>query len=157
MVVGPDVLPFLQVLLPGGYIPVPTTYKLLRQIRDEGGEAAVFAGDVTKADVTEEMAAFTVKTYGRLDILHNNAIPRFRGIPGRRQVPKSRKMSNKSKRPTDCIVARDPMTLKDYPWCPVGSARPRPLLSGSLLDLLKCPVELKHLSANLGHTTIRNP
>ena len=46
--------------------------KLLRQIRDEGGEAAVFAGDVTKADVTEEMAAFTVKTYGRLDILHNN-------------------------------------------------------------------------------------
>ena len=46
--------------------------KLLRQIRDEGGEAAVFAGDVTKADVTEAMAAFTIKTYGRLDILHNN-------------------------------------------------------------------------------------
>ena len=46
--------------------------KLLKQIKDEGGEAAVFAGDVTKADVTEEMAAFTVKTYGRLDILHNN-------------------------------------------------------------------------------------
>ena len=45
---------------------------LSKQIRDEGGEAAVFAGDVTKADVTEEMAAFTVKTYGRLDILHNN-------------------------------------------------------------------------------------
>jgi NAD(P)-dependent dehydrogenase (short-subunit alcohol dehydrogenase family) len=46
--------------------------KLLRQIKDEGGEAAVFAGDVTKMDVTEEMAVFTVKTYGRLDILHNN-------------------------------------------------------------------------------------
>src|SRR6516165_1590605 len=46
--------------------------KLMRQIRDEGGEATVFAGDVTKADVTEEMAAFTIKTYGRLDILHNN-------------------------------------------------------------------------------------
>jgi hypothetical protein len=26
MVVGPDVLPSLQVLLPGGYIPVPTTH-----------------------------------------------------------------------------------------------------------------------------------
>jgi NAD(P)-dependent dehydrogenase (short-subunit alcohol dehydrogenase family) len=46
--------------------------KLLTQIRDEGGEAAVFAGDVTKMDVTEEMAAFAVERYGRLDILHNN-------------------------------------------------------------------------------------
>jgi len=46
--------------------------KLSRQIRDEGGEAAVFAGDVAKPEVTEQMAAFTVKTYGRLDILHNN-------------------------------------------------------------------------------------
>ena len=46
--------------------------KLLAQIRDEGGEAAVFSGDVTKMDVTEEMAAFAVERYGRLDILHNN-------------------------------------------------------------------------------------
>jgi NAD(P)-dependent dehydrogenase (short-subunit alcohol dehydrogenase family) len=45
---------------------------LMRQIRDDGGEATVFAGDVSKADITEEMAAFTMKTYGRLDILHNN-------------------------------------------------------------------------------------
>lgn len=47
-------------------------HKLLAQIRDEGGEAAVFAGDVTKMDVTEQMAAFAVERYGRLDILHNN-------------------------------------------------------------------------------------
>src|SRR5882762_4263219 len=39
--------------------------KLAKQIKDEGGEASVFAGDVA-------MAEFTVKTYGRLDILHNN-------------------------------------------------------------------------------------
>jgi len=46
--------------------------KLAGQIRDEGGEAMVFAGDVAKADVTEAMAAFTIEKYGRLDILHNN-------------------------------------------------------------------------------------
>jgi NAD(P)-dependent dehydrogenase (short-subunit alcohol dehydrogenase family) len=46
--------------------------KLAQQIRDEGGEASVFPGDVAKPDVCEAMAAFTTKTYGRLDILHNN-------------------------------------------------------------------------------------
>ena len=46
--------------------------KLARQIADEGGEAAVFAGDVTKADVAESMADFAARKYGRLDILHNN-------------------------------------------------------------------------------------
>ena len=46
--------------------------KLAKQIKDEGGEAAVFAGDVARPEACEAMAAFTVKTYGRLDILHNN-------------------------------------------------------------------------------------
>jgi NAD(P)-dependent dehydrogenase (short-subunit alcohol dehydrogenase family) len=46
--------------------------KLAKQIRDEGGEAAVFAGDVAKADAAEAMAEFAAKKYGRLDILHNN-------------------------------------------------------------------------------------
>ena len=46
--------------------------KLAQQIRDEGGEASVFAGDVAKAEAAEAMAEFAVKTYGRLDILHNN-------------------------------------------------------------------------------------
>lgn len=43
--------------------------KLARQIKEEGGEAAVFTGDVSRVDDTEAMADFTVKTYGRLDIL----------------------------------------------------------------------------------------
>src|SRR5947208_8839137 len=35
--------------------------KLKKQIKDEGGEAVVFAGDVAKPDVTEAMADFTVR------------------------------------------------------------------------------------------------
>lgn len=46
--------------------------KLAQQIKDEGGEASVFAGDVAKADAAEAMAEFAAKKYGRLDILHNN-------------------------------------------------------------------------------------
>ena len=46
--------------------------KLAKQIRDEGGEASVFAGDVAKPEVCEAMAEFAVKKYGRLDVLHNN-------------------------------------------------------------------------------------
>src|SRR5437762_6970646 len=46
--------------------------KLKKQIKDEGGEAIVFAGDAAKPDVTEAMADFAMKTFGRLDILHNN-------------------------------------------------------------------------------------
>jgi len=46
--------------------------KLARQIKDEGGEAAVFAGDVAKAESAEAMAEFAARKYGRLDILHNN-------------------------------------------------------------------------------------
>src|SRR5438552_14172410 len=46
--------------------------KLQKQIKDEGGEAIVFAGDVAKPDVTEAMADFAMKTFGRLDIMHNN-------------------------------------------------------------------------------------
>jgi NAD(P)-dependent dehydrogenase (short-subunit alcohol dehydrogenase family) len=46
--------------------------KLAQQIRQEGGEAAVFAGDVAQPDRAEAMAEFAVARYGRLDILHNN-------------------------------------------------------------------------------------
>jgi NAD(P)-dependent dehydrogenase (short-subunit alcohol dehydrogenase family) len=45
---------------------------LARQIAQEGGEAAVFAGDVTKPAAAEAMANFAVERYGRLDVLHNN-------------------------------------------------------------------------------------
>src|SRR6185503_19857321 len=46
--------------------------RLSADIAKEGGEAAVFAGDVTTTEAAEAMAAFAVKRYGRLDILHNN-------------------------------------------------------------------------------------
>jgi NAD(P)-dependent dehydrogenase (short-subunit alcohol dehydrogenase family) len=46
--------------------------KLQQQIGQEGGEASVFAGDVAKPHTAEAMAAFAMKQYGRLDILHNN-------------------------------------------------------------------------------------
>ena len=45
---------------------------LAKQIAGEGGEAAVFAGDVTQNDAAQAMAEFAVKRYGRLDVLHNN-------------------------------------------------------------------------------------
>jgi NAD(P)-dependent dehydrogenase (short-subunit alcohol dehydrogenase family) len=45
---------------------------LAEQIHAAGGEASVFAADVTQQDAAEAMAAFTVERYGRLDILHNN-------------------------------------------------------------------------------------
>ena len=45
---------------------------LAKRIKDEGGEASVFAADVAKADEAEAMADFAMKKYGRLDILHNN-------------------------------------------------------------------------------------
>jgi NAD(P)-dependent dehydrogenase (short-subunit alcohol dehydrogenase family) len=45
---------------------------LAERIRSEGGEAAAFGADVTRAEATEAMAAFAVGRYGRLDILHNN-------------------------------------------------------------------------------------
>ena len=54
--------------------------KLAKQIKDEGGEASVLAGDVAKPEFTEAMADFAVKTYGRLDILHNNV--GIGGVPG---------------------------------------------------------------------------
>src|SRR6185312_10227476 len=46
--------------------------KLATQIKKEGGEVSVFAGDVAKPDVAEAMAEHAAKVYGRLDILHNN-------------------------------------------------------------------------------------
>ncbi len=45
---------------------------LAKQIKDEGGEASVFAADVAQLDAAEAMADFAMKKYGRLDILHNN-------------------------------------------------------------------------------------
>ena len=52
---------------------------LARQIAQEGGESAVFAGDVTDPAAAEAMANFAVERYGRLDVLHNNVGV---GVPG---------------------------------------------------------------------------
>jgi NAD(P)-dependent dehydrogenase (short-subunit alcohol dehydrogenase family) len=58
---------------------------LARQIAHEGGEAAVFAGDVTKPAAAEAMANFAVERYGRLDVLHNNVGV---GVPGTAETVK---------------------------------------------------------------------
>ena len=44
----------------------------LRMIEDEGGEAAVFAGDATRAADCEAMVQAALDGFGRLDILVNN-------------------------------------------------------------------------------------
>lgn len=46
--------------------------KLLKQIKGEGGEASVFAGDVARPEAAKAMVDFAVRTYGKLDVLHNN-------------------------------------------------------------------------------------
>jgi len=44
----------------------------LAAVKEEGGEASVFAGDVTSNADCQEMALAAVERYGRLDILVNN-------------------------------------------------------------------------------------
>lgn len=54
---------------------------LAETIRAEGGEASVFAGDITREDAAEAMAAFAVERYGGLHILHNNVGVGHSGTP----------------------------------------------------------------------------
>ena len=51
----------------------------VRSIRAEGGAATVFHGDVTDSDAVRRMVAAALETYGRLDILFNNAGISVRG------------------------------------------------------------------------------
>lgn len=44
----------------------------LMTIKSEGGEASVFAADVTKAEDCQALVAAAVDRYGKLNILHNN-------------------------------------------------------------------------------------
>ncbi len=55
---------------------------LAKTIREDGGEASVFAADVTKPEQAEAMVAAAVERYGGLDVLHNNV-----GIGGRGGTP----------------------------------------------------------------------
>ena len=50
-----------------------TGQETVEQIRKEGGEAIFAPTDVTKEDSVKNMVNLTVKTYGRLDFLYNNA------------------------------------------------------------------------------------
>lgn len=45
----------------------------VRMVRDAGGKAALFVGDVTDPATVERMVEETVRQFGRLDILVNNA------------------------------------------------------------------------------------
>ena len=45
----------------------------VRAVKDSGGQAAFVEADVSKAIDVERMVRAAVNTYGRLDILHNNA------------------------------------------------------------------------------------
>lgn len=47
--------------------------KVAADIKGAGGESAAVAVDVTSPDKTQEMAAATLKQYGRIDVLVNNA------------------------------------------------------------------------------------
>lgn len=46
---------------------------VVKKIKSAGNEAVFFKCDVSKADEVEAMVEFTVNTYGKLDILYNNA------------------------------------------------------------------------------------
>ena len=45
----------------------------VQEIKDAGGEASFVKCDVSKAEDVEAMIEFAVNTYGRLDVLYNNA------------------------------------------------------------------------------------
>ena len=49
------------------------TQPTLDAIEAEGGEAAIFLGDVTRSEDCAAMVANAVERWGKLDILHNNA------------------------------------------------------------------------------------
>ena len=47
--------------------------QVVEGIRAAGGEAAFFHGDLTESQVVRDAVRFTITTYGRLDVLMNNA------------------------------------------------------------------------------------
>jgi NAD(P)-dependent dehydrogenase (short-subunit alcohol dehydrogenase family) len=69
----------------------------VRQITTAGGEAAFVQADVSKSSDVQNMIATTVKTYGRVDVLFNNA-----GIEG-----PSAKIANYKEEDWDRVIAID--------------------------------------------------
>jgi len=52
-----------------------------RMIENEGGQASVFVGDLSSAEIADALVAHTLETFGRIDVLHNNI-----GISGRGSI-----------------------------------------------------------------------
>src|SRR5262249_35480315 len=69
----------------------------VQQIKNADGEATFVQADVSKSADVREMIATTVKTYGRVDILYNNA-----GIEG-----PSAKLANYKEEDWDGVIAID--------------------------------------------------
>lgn len=69
----------------------------VRQIKAAGGEAVFVQADVSKSADVQSMIATTVKTYGRIDVLFNNA-----GIEG-----PSVKLANYKEEDWDRVIAID--------------------------------------------------
>jgi NAD(P)-dependent dehydrogenase (short-subunit alcohol dehydrogenase family) len=69
----------------------------VRQIKAAGGEAVFVQADVSKSTDVQHMVATTVKTYGRIDVLFNNA-----GIEG-----PSAKLANYKEEDWDRVIAID--------------------------------------------------
>ena len=77
--------------------------KVVKQIRDEGGEAIFACVDITHEDQIKDMVATTVKTYGTVDVLVNNA--------GTFALHKAHETTNEE---WDMVMNTD---LKGYFWC----------------------------------------
>jgi NAD(P)-dependent dehydrogenase (short-subunit alcohol dehydrogenase family) len=50
-----------------------SSFKVVEAIVAAGGDAHAFSGDIADEAAVKEMIDFTVDTYGRIDVLHNNA------------------------------------------------------------------------------------
>jgi NAD(P)-dependent dehydrogenase (short-subunit alcohol dehydrogenase family) len=55
--------------------------RVVREITDAGGTAAYFHADVSQEDQAAALIAFTVETFGGLDVAHNNAGLAYLPIP----------------------------------------------------------------------------
>jgi len=53
----------------------------VNQVKEVGGEASFIKANVSKAEEVRRMIKFSVDTYGRLDVLYNNAAVSLFGPP----------------------------------------------------------------------------
>ena len=54
--------------------------KTLKEIEDLGGYAKLYKGDISDYKVCKDMVDFAISTFGKIDILINNAAISFRGL-----------------------------------------------------------------------------